>query len=71
MYKELNRELIINYNNASPFTIESWEESYISGWGDKAQQLSTKAIKLKTIKSDYWTKNGVKDLEMRELLLLD
>ncbi|MBL4708815.1 MAG: septum formation inhibitor Maf [Flavobacteriales bacterium] len=71
VYEDLGRELIITYRNAFPFSIESWEESYVSGWGEQAQQLTTKATKLKTIKSDYWTKNGVKDLKMRELLLLD
>ncbi|CAH8281940.1 hypothetical protein EV196_11239 [Mariniflexile fucanivorans] len=70
-YKELDRELTINYKNSFPYPIESWEETYISGWGDKAQKLTTKATKLKRIKLDYWTKNKVENSELRKQLELN
>ncbi len=70
-YEELDRELTINYKNSFPYTIENWEETYVSGWGDKAQKLTTKATKLKRIKSAYWTKNKVENIDLRKELELD
>ncbi|WP_452603170.1 septum formation inhibitor Maf [Pontimicrobium sp. MEBiC06410] len=62
-YPELNRTLSINFTKTFPYTIESWEET-ING-------LTTKATKLKTIKSPYWSKNSNKDETLRKTLQLD
>lgn len=62
-YPELNRTLSINFTKTFPYTIESWEET-ING-------LTTKATKLKTIKSSYWSKNSNKDETLRKTLQLD
>jgi len=62
-YPELNRKLIINFNPEFPHDILSWEEN-ING-------NITKASKLKTIKSAYWTKNSNKDQVLRKMLLLE
>ncbi|MBW6481649.1 MAG: septum formation inhibitor Maf [Vicingaceae bacterium] len=67
-YPELERTLTIHYQNVFPYAIESWEETYVSGWGDKAQKLTTKAIKINTLKNAYWTKNAVKDSLLRKEL---
>ncbi len=67
-YPELKRTLSIHYKNAFPYSIEGWEEIYVSGWGEKAEILTTKATKLKRIKLDYWTKNKVEDANFRNEL---
>ena len=70
-YPDLNRTLTIYFNALFPFEIESWEESVKSGYGPNAKVLTTKATKLKTIKSPYWQKNSNKDEVLRETLLLN
>lgn len=70
-YPELERTLNIYFNSEFPFEIEAWEESFKSGFGSKAKVLSTKATKLKTIKSPYWQENSNKDEVLRESLLLN
>ncbi|MCK0114522.1 septum formation inhibitor Maf [Gelidibacter sp. F63206] len=67
-YPDLNRSLSIQFNPQFPFDITSWEETFISGSGDKAKPLTTKATKLKTIKSDYWNRTTNNDLPLRESL---
>ncbi|MEJ6791348.1 MAG: septum formation inhibitor Maf [Lacinutrix sp.] len=62
-YPSLNRKLTINFNPVFPFEILNWEES-IKG-------NTSKATRLKTIKSPYWSKNKNKDQVLRETLLLE
>ncbi|MBJ6367079.1 septum formation inhibitor Maf [Snuella sedimenti] len=69
-YPELNRELVIRFNPNFPHEILEWEETFNSGFGSNSQQLTTKATKLKTIKSPYWNKNSNKDSTLREALCL-
>ncbi len=70
-YPDLNRSLKINFNTQFPFDILGWEETTLSGHGSTSKKLTTKATKLKTIKSAYWTKNNNADQELRETLKLD
>jgi hypothetical protein len=70
-YPELNRSLSIQFNSEFPFEIEGWEETFISGFGERAKELTTRATKLKTIKSDYWNKNTNADNSLRESLELN
>lgn len=70
-YPDLNRSLKINFNTQFPFDILAWEETSLSGHGSSTKALKTKATKLKTIKSDYWTKNTNADQKLRETLKLD
>ena len=67
-YPELERTLIINYKNEFPYTIESWEETSLSGFGENRKRLTTKAEKITTILSDYWNKNSPSDEVLREEL---
>ncbi|WP_394749276.1 septum formation inhibitor Maf [Spongiimicrobium salis] len=67
-YPELDRNLSITFSNAFPYTIESWTESYKSGFGPKAKILTNKATKINRIKSAYWGKNKNKDLHLRDSL---
>ncbi|MBT8268112.1 MAG: septum formation inhibitor Maf, partial [Bacteroidia bacterium] len=56
-YPELERSLIINFNPEFPYEIESWEETFNSGYGPSAQKLTTKATKLKQLNTPYWRQN--------------
>lgn len=64
-YPELDRELIITFNQNFPFQIQGWEDTYFSGWGEKKQKLTTSATLIKSIRTDYWTKNSNADSGMR------
>lgn len=69
-YPELERTLTIHFNDASPYEISGWTESFKSGFGNNAEILTTKASKLARIKSPYWSKNKNKDSILRETLML-
>ncbi|QXP78900.1 MULTISPECIES: septum formation inhibitor Maf [Winogradskyella] len=69
-YDELGRTLKINFNQNFPYEIEGWEETTIHGLGANAKSQTTKASKLKTIKSDYWNKKSNTDSNLREILKL-
>ena len=70
-YSGLKRKVTIHFNPEFPFKIEGWEESFKSGFGANAKVLTTKASKLKTIKSPYWQKNKNQDEVLRETLRLN
>lgn len=70
-YPELNRVLVINFNSEFPYEISGWEETFKSGFGANAKLLTTKATKLATIKSPYWTKNHNADSILRDTLQLN
>lgn len=70
-YPELKRQLVINYNPEFPYTVESWEETFTSGWGASAKQITSKATKINRIKSAYWGKNSNKDGALRQELGLE
>ncbi|MDH7446683.1 septum formation inhibitor Maf [Aquimarina sp. 2201CG14-23] len=67
-YPELNRSVSIVFNNSFPHEIESWTETFKSGFGPNAKELTTKATKLKRIKSAYWGKNSNTDEALRNEL---
>ena len=67
-YPELERSLTISFTTAFPHTIESWTESFKSGFGDKAKILVSKASKIATLKTPYWQQNGNNNLSLRDSL---
>ena len=67
-YPELERSLKINFTTVFPHTIESWTESFKSGFGDKAKILVSKASKIATLKTPYWQQNGNNSLSLRDSL---
>ncbi|MEA1786201.1 septum formation inhibitor Maf [Arenibacter sp. GZD96] len=69
-YPELERSLSITFQSQFPFGIESWSETFVSGFGPKATPMTTTATKLKTIKSPYWQQNANSDEILRESLSL-
>jgi len=67
-YPELERTLKINFTTAFPHSIESWSDSFTSGFGEKAKQMTSTATKIKTLKTPYWQQNGNKHLSLRDSL---
>jgi len=65
-YKDLNRILKITFNNKAPFEINSWSESLTKN----GNEYVTKAEKIKTLKSKYWSKNSPQDIILRDSLNL-
>ncbi|WP_233244094.1 septum formation inhibitor Maf [Tamlana fucoidanivorans] len=70
-YPELQRTLSINFNPEFPYDILGWKETFNSGFGTTSKVLTTKATKLKSIKSPYWKKNRNQDKILRETLMLN
>lgn len=68
-YNSLNRTFIIYFSENFPHTIEGWEETYPDT--RTGEKLTTKAIKIKTIKSAYWGKNSNVDAVLRTELGLN
>ncbi|MBR9915742.1 MAG: septum formation inhibitor Maf [Algicola sp.] len=69
-YPELERTLTIRFKPSFPYDIVGWEEAFKSGFGKNAEVLTTKATKIKTIKSAYWNKNSNTDEDLRQTLQL-
>ena len=66
-YPEQSRRLSIHFQSKFPYIIEGWEETHPSGFGSP-QLLTTRAIAIKTILSDYWRRNRNSDSKLREEL---
>ncbi|MBT8297800.1 MAG: septum formation inhibitor Maf [Maribacter sp.] len=67
-YPELDRTLEIKFESSFPYTIESWTDSFKSGFGSKAQTMTSKATKIKTLKTPYWRQNRNNDIFLRDTL---
>ena len=67
-YPELKRTLKINFSASFPYGIESWTDSYPSGFGANTKILTTRATKIKTLKIPYWRQNGNEDVSLRDTL---
>mmetsp|Transcript_438 Transcript_438/g.1803 ORF Transcript_438/g.1803 Transcript_438/m.1803 type:complete len:311 (-) Transcript_438:219-1151(-) len=67
-YPKLNRKLTINFNTSFPYDILGWTESTTNGYGSNAKTLTTKATRIKQLKTTYWSKNSVKDSILRNEL---
>ena len=67
-YPELERTLTINFSASFPYTIDSWTETFPSGFGSNIELLTSKATKIKSINTPYWQQNGNKDLYLRDSL---
>jgi len=70
-YPELGRSLTINFTSDFPHSIEGWEETFKSGYGASAKELTTTATRINTIQSPYWSKNNNADADLREELGLE
>lgn len=66
-YPDLNRTLTIWFKREFPHEIESWEEVELAT--DKNnKELVTTAVRNQRLMLDYWTKNSVVDMKLREKL---
>ncbi len=70
-YPELDRSLTIEFEQVHPHKIIGWTEKNYSGFGSKRKQLTTTATRMKSINSDYWSRNSVADSTYRQELNLD
>ncbi len=70
-YSELEREVIITYESAFPRKIIGWTETYPDGFGESKKVLTSTGTKIKSIRSDYWSKNKSIDQSMRKELGLE
>ncbi len=66
-YPDLPRQLVIYFNSSFPFEIEKWEESSFTNPNDTLG-LKTTAIKIKRLRTNYWTQNSNKDIKLRDSL---
>lgn len=69
-YPTLNRTLMIHFQTAFPHKILGWKETFRSGFGENAQNLTTTATLDETLLIDYWTKNTPQDSVLRMELQL-
>lgn len=67
-YSSLNRTINIQFESTFPHKILGWDETYKSGFGSSAKEMTTTAKRINTIKSAYWNKNSNSDLGLREEL---
>jgi len=63
-YPKLKRTLTIKISKEFPYYIQSWEETFTK----RGKTLTSKAQKINTILSAYWTKNGVGNTAERKAL---
>lgn len=57
-----DRRLHIVFEQAFPYLIVGWEETY----QNRSRQLTTRAIRTRTMQTDYWTKNAPGDMTLRK-----
>ena len=67
-YPALERTLEINFSSAFPYSIESWSESYKSGFGENAKTMTSKGTRINTLKTPYWRQNSNSYLHLRDTL---
>ncbi len=70
-YKDGSRELVINFTDAFPYSIESWTETYEEGFGPNAKPFTTTATKIVTKKLAYWGLNRNQDRALRKEMGLE
>lgn len=62
-----DRSLMIFFEKDFPHTILGWEETHLSGFGNP-KKLTTRAKRINTIKTPYWSKNSNADRAIRKKL---
>lgn len=70
-YPKLKRTLTIKYATDFPHKIIGWEDSHYSGYGNNKKIVTSKAVLIKTIKTDYWNQNRNKDKHWRQKIGLE
>ncbi|MFZ5970486.1 MAG: hypothetical protein ACOYXA_02745 [Bacteroidota bacterium] len=62
--KDMERTLVIRFRKEFPHNILGWEETFV----EQGQIQKTTATLLKSLKTDYWTKNKNEHLPLRDSL---
>ncbi|GIV57118.1 MAG: hypothetical protein KatS3mg042_0031 [Rhodothermaceae bacterium] len=70
-YPDDDRTLTIRFEPAFPYAITGWEETYRSGFGDRARRLTTRATRDRSMMLAYWQHNRRVDEALRAELNLD
>lgn len=68
VFPETQREFKVKFEKKFPHRIISWEEKYKSGFGSSSNTLVSTAKRKKTLFTDYWNRNSVNDVELRNKL---
>lgn len=66
-YIDTDHKLKIMFEPKFPYAILAWEETYISGWGENAKELTTRAKRTNVLVTDYWNKHSVADSTYRKM----
>ncbi|MCY7351065.1 MAG: hypothetical protein LH606_10410 [Cytophagaceae bacterium] len=66
VYPALSRRLILFFERAFPHQIMGWEETSVAN----GKSLTTRAVRKKTLKIDYWNHNHPADQALRDSLAL-
>src|SRR5690606_32376982 len=69
-YPGLQRQLMLFFKSTFPYSIEKWEEVSRAHQNDTLR-LHTTAVKLKSIKTDYWNQNKNEFAHLRDSLMLN
>jgi hypothetical protein len=70
-YNNGERVLAIEFEDRFPYAILGWTETYRDGWGANAQMLTTRAVRRKSIMSDYWRHHTPEDTVLQRELGLE
>jgi hypothetical protein len=70
-YPSLERQLIIRFNPEFPHDILGWQESIVVGFGANQSIMTTKAQRINSIKTAYWSHNTNTDTYLRDELGLE
>ncbi|MGB3344042.1 MAG: septum formation inhibitor Maf [Aequorivita sp.] len=69
-YPGLQRQLTLFFKSSFPYSIEKWEEVSAAPQNDTIR-LHTTAVKLKSMKTDYWNQNKNEFSHLRDSLMLN
>ena len=70
-YPNAKANLTIYFDKNFPHQIAGWKESYKSGFGASAKDLTTKAVRTHSMNGPYWGQNNLSDLPLRKKLGLN
>jgi hypothetical protein len=70
-YPQLERKLSIYFNPEFPYDIQGWEESNTLAFSNEPRTLTTKAKRMASMRTAYWSKNANSDLPLRDQLGLE
>ena len=67
-FPALERKLSIRFSSSFPYQIESWTDSYPTGFDGSGPIMSSTARRIKTLKEKYWSRHSEADSTLRTAL---